>query len=300
MSVFASSLAPLLEYTKIKNAVEILVTEPGAIWVETPETGMKRYTDAALDIEYFERLGRVLANHANIVDYDQKPYLAVAIPGGHRMQLCVGQSIKLGVALSIRIWRPRRYTLENFGLSKEHVELFETAIQNKYNILISGGMFSGKTTFTNALLAKIPSSARVISVEDTPELDLTHIPNRSEFIINRLATREKIDYVEVVKAIMRLRPDRTILGELSPDNTFLLGRILNMGHGGTISTLHAENPEMAFEALTVNSELGGHPTQAANRVFRKNIHIIAQIGRDEKTYARTITDVWINDSIKAA
>ena len=161
-------------------------------------------------------------------------------------------------------------------------------------------MFSGKTTFTNALLAKIPSSARVISVEDTPELDLTHIPNRSEFIINRLATREKIDYVEVVKAIMRLRPDRTILGELSPDNTFLLGRILNMGHGGTISTLHAENPEMAFEALTVNSELGGHPTQAANRVFRKNIHIIAQIGRDEKTYARTITDVWINDSIKAA
>lgn len=288
------ALQPLMKYLTKPDVVELQVTSPGSIWVETPKTGLTLHDDPALNLEYFLRLGRILSNTSKITNYDKRPYLALSLPGGHRMQLCVGNTVKSGVAMSIRVWKPRTFHLKDYGLTADQMALFEEAIAKSHNILISGGMFSGKTTFTNALLELVPTSARVISQEDTPELDLTHIPNRTEFLVNRLATSEDIDNTEVLKAMMRLRPDRLIVGELSPDNTFLLARILNMGHGGTIATLHADSPELAFEALTLNCELAGFPTEASGRIFRKNIHLVAQIARDPKTYKRVITEIWKN------
>lgn len=297
MDLLEATMKPLIPYIEKPDVVELQVTEPGSIWVETPKDGLVCFPDPSLSLEFFHRLGRSLANTNHIVGYDKKPYLALTLPQGHRLQLCTGNTVKTGVAMSIRIWKPRTYGIADYGLTNPQIDLFKKAVIQRQNILISGGMFSGKTSFTNALLELIPPSDRVISQEDTPELDLTHIPNRTEFIVNRLSTSEDIDGVEVVKAIMRLRPDRIVVGELSPDNTFILARILNMGHGGTISTIHADTPELAFSALRLNVELDGKPTAAADQVFRTNMHLIAQIIRDPKTYKRRVVDIWQQEPV---
>jgi type IV secretory pathway ATPase VirB11/archaellum biosynthesis ATPase len=288
------TLARLAVYYNQPGIAELQVTEPGAIWVEKSNGDTERVEDEALSLEYFKRLGRMLANNLDIVGYGQKPYLALSLPGGHRLQLCVGHTVKAGVAMSIRIFQSRKFGLDAYGLTNEQLQMFRDAIHRKLNILISGGMFSGKTTLTNALIAHIPTADRVISVEDTPELDLSHLPNRTEFIVNRLATAEEIDHVEIIKAMMRLRPDRMLIGELSPDNTFMLARILNMGHGGTISTIHADSPLLAFDALIQNAELARYPTEASDKVFRQNIHLVVQVKRDPDTGKRVITDIWTN------
>lgn len=155
-------------------------------------------------------------------------------------------------------------------------------------------MFSGKTTLTNAIVALIPPTDRVISVEDTPELDFTHIANKTEFVVNRLATTEEIDYVEVLKAVTRLRPDRVPVGELNIDNTWIMARILNLGHGGAISTVHADTPELAIAAMLVNVEANGKPISAAEKIFNMRIDTIIQIARIPGTYERAVTEMWVN------
>lgn len=290
-------LAPLLAYLDDPSVVEIQANEPGILWVETVQHGLQPIEIPELTSDYYAKLGSIVANTNHATDYDRRPYVAAALPGGHRMQLCRGNSIKSGIAMSIRPWRERRYTLDDYDLSPDQLAIVQDALKTAKNILISGGMFSGKTTFTNALIELIPPTDRVISIEDTPELDLTHIPNRAEFIVQRLATNEEIDYPEVLKAVMRLRPDRTLIGELNDTNTALFGRILNMGHGGTISTIHADSPELSFAALSQNAALGGlsaEANKANNQVFRDNLALIIQLNRDPKTYKRRVTHFWKN------
>ena len=226
-------------------------------------------------------------------------------PHGYRGAIacnCVwAKTVTSGVALSIRIWRPRAFGLVDYGLGEHHRSLIETAVAERWNILVSGGMFSGKTTLTNAIIGQIPETERVISVEDTPELDFTHLENKVQFVVARLTTAENIGYNEVLGAIQRLRPDRTLIGELSDQNTALLSRLLNMGHAGTLSTLHADSPELAFSALQTNAALAGmaeYGAHAAAEVFRKNIDLIIQIER-LPNYDRVVTEVFVGHARKS-
>jgi pilus assembly protein CpaF len=291
-------LSPLLPYINEGGAVEVTVNEPGRVWIEIPGEGKKVINDPALTLGLFQRMGRVLSNRREIKNFDTTPYLAAWLPGGHRLQLCLGNSIRTGVAVSIRVWRPRAFSLVNYQLSDRHLRLVDTAIAGKWNMIVSGGMFSGKTTLTNAIIERLPLSERVISIEDTPELDLTHIEDKVQFIIDRLATSEDIDYVQVLRAVQRLRPDRTLIGELSDQNTYLLSRILNMGHGGTLATLHADSPELAFSALKTNVTLAGIAGDAADMVFRQNIDLIVQVER-LPNYERVVTDLYVSQARKA-
>ncbi|MCZ4283111.1 ATPase, T2SS/T4P/T4SS family [Kiloniella laminariae] len=290
-------LSTLRPYITDYSAVEVTVNEPGRVWLEIPGQGKKEIHDDGLSLELFQRIGRILSNRRDIKDFDKTPYLAAWLPGGHRLQLCLGNSIATGLAVSIRVWRPRAYNLSDYRLSDRHKALVHEAISGKWNIIVSGGMFSGKTTLTNAIVELLPESERVISIEDTPELDLNHVPDKVQFIIDRLATSEDIDYIQVLRAVQRLRPDRTLIGELSDQNTYLLSRILNMGHGGTLTTLHADSPELAFSALKTNVTLAGIAGDVADTVFRQNIDLIIQIER-LPNYDRVVTDVYVSAARK--
>ena len=291
-------LEPLLPYIEKSGAVEVTVNDPCRVRLEIPGQEKRSVEDPKLTLEYFQRLGRVLSNRRDIRDFERTPFLAAWLPGGHRLQLCLGNSVTSGVAASVRVWRPRAFSLADYRLSARRLGLIDTAIAGKWNILVCGGMFSGKTTLTNALIERLPVCERVISIEDTPELDLSHIGDRVQFIVDRLATTEDIDYVQVLRAVMRLRPDRTLIGELSDQNTYLLSRILNMGHGGTIATLHADSPELAFAALKTNITLAGIQGDAADSVFRHNIDLIVQVER-LPNYDRVVTDLYVSPARKA-
>lgn len=282
----------LQPYLRRRGVVELQVNEPGFIWVEIDGKTAVREKAPDLTLEYFQGLGRVLSNKEGIADFFARPHLAVALPGGHRLQLCLGRSVKSGIAMSIRVWRPRRFELGDFDMPPGAAGLIRAAIAEKWNVIVSGGTFSGKTQFLNACLAHVPGVDRVITIEDAPELDISHVANKCEFIVNRLERDEQIGYSAVIDACTRLRPDRIICGELSIDNAHTVLRFLNSGHGGFWTTVHANSPELALHAICRNIQLAGHATEGVDDFFRATIDVVLQVGRVRGTSRRRVLDIW--------
>ncbi|RED44113.1 ATPase, T2SS/T4P/T4SS family [Aestuariispira insulae] len=289
----SNALQRLYHYISMPNAVEVQVNRAGQVIVETPEEGFTYYEDPEMTLDYLWSLGRTLSAALDIVEFESKPSLATTLPGGHRLQLDLGGWLENGVNVSIRVWRPRVYTLKDYRLSQKKIKVLKAAILGKWNILVSGGMFSGKTTLTNALIELIPDGQRTLTVENARELDLSHLKNKNSYIVNRLATAEKITHLDAMKSVQRSRPDRTLIGELEDENAHLLARILNMGHGGTLATIHAESPDLAFTALHQLIEMAGMPAEASVGVFRRTIDIVIQVDR-LPNYKRRVTEIWIN------
>jgi type IV secretion system protein VirB11 len=129
--------------------------------------------------------------------------------------------------------------------------LLRQAVRQRKNILISGGTSTGKTTFLNALLREVPTSERLILIEDTPELQISHAN-----AIGLLATRGSLGEADVsaedlLIASLRMRPDRIILGEMRGKEAMTFLRAVNTGHPGSLSTIHADSPERAIDQLAL-------------------------------------------------
>lgn len=133
--------------------------------------------------------------------------------------------------------------LELESLSEEEAEFLKKAVQAGYSILVAGGTGSGKTTFLNVLAGHIPQDERVIVIEDTAELQIRNVPN-----LVRLETRDggaedcrEISMRDLIKAALRMRPTRLIIGEVRGAEAFELLTCLNTGHDGSLSTCHANS-----------------------------------------------------------
>src|SRR5690606_19074788 len=123
----------------------------------------------------------------------------------------------------------------------------QEAVRNRRNVLISGGTSTGKTTFLNALLREIPAAERLVLIEDTPELDMTHA-NAVGLLAARSALGEAaVKPEDLLMAALRLRPVRIILGELRGAEAFTFLRAVNTGHPGSMTTTHADDPARAVE-----------------------------------------------------
>lgn len=288
-----NALQPFRPYLTRPGVVEIRANEPGKIWLEIPGTGSFSEDVPGITLEVYKALARAIAHGKNVVDFWNKPYLATSMPGGHRLQLCLGQSVETGVAMSIRMFTPRRYTLDDYQIPTAWRAEMLAALLAKKNIVISGGTFSGKTQFANACLASIPEKDRIISVQDTVELDLLRFKDKVSFIVDRLVTQEAVNYQTVIDAVTRLRPDRVIVGELNMENTWIMLRLLNTGHGGLLTTVHANDPELAFDAITENVLLTKDIDHAVlDRAFRRRIDMIVQIERVPDTYIRRVCAIF--------
>ena len=285
-------LKPLDKYMSRRGLVELRANQPGELWLEIDGEGSKAVKTPELDTDFWEGLARALSNELNILDFWKKPYLRASLPGGHRLQLVMGRTVASGLGVSIRIKRSIDRTLEDFGATSDQAERIAAAVKAKKNILVSGGMFSGKTTLLRVIAQMLPRGDRLVTVEDNPELDPDHMPDRVEFIVNPLGTDEDISYKDVLDALTRLRPDRIWVGELNLANTWILLRVLNLGHGGLGGTIHANSPRMALRACVQNCEFAGYPAAAARAAFADTLDMIIQVHRIEGTYRRQITDIW--------
>jgi len=146
---------------------------------------------------------------------------------------------------------------------------------------VSGGTSSGKTTFFNSLITHIPQETRIIAIEDTQELRIDQ-PNVVRIIKSKTGTDiAKVTYEDIINSCMRMRPDRLLLGELDIGNTAPFLRLLNTGHGGSMSTLHADGPNQALEALELNARLAGLEGPV-DRFARSGIDIIVHIKRESR------------------
>lgn len=161
--------------------------------------------------------------------------------------------------------------------------MVRAAIEHNENILISGGTSTGKTTLLNALAAFLPANDRVVLIEDTAELQIDR-PNLVRFEARReQAGLPAVTIRELLRATLRHRPDRIIVGEVRGGEAFDLLQALNTGHSGTLSTIHANSAEQAlarFSSCVVQSgvEL---PYQAVRHQIADAIHLVLHLGRSQ-------------------
>ena len=270
-----SFLAPLASILARNDVTDVFINRPGEVWIESLGGGIVTEQIETLDEAMLSRLSRQIAA-ANAQGINRKqPLLAASLPDGSRVQVVAPPATRAGHVMAIRrhvasnmslsdwedgdafgqmkagagaIDRERQYRTLDGG---EAVTFLRKAVLGKRNVLISGGTSTGKTTFLNGLLAEIPHDERLILIEDTEELQLTH-----RNAVGMLAARGQMGEADVsaedlLIAALRMRPDRIILGELRGSEAFTFLRAVNTGHPGSITTIHADTPQRAIEQLAL-------------------------------------------------
>jgi pilus assembly protein CpaF len=159
-----------------------------------------------------------------------------------------------GVTLTIRKFNAKHYGIEELirigTITQELAEFLRKAVVGRQNILISGGTGSGKTTLLNILASFIPEHERILVIEDTAEIQI-NTPNLVRFEARReQAGLPAVTIRDLLKASLRHRPDRILLGEIRGAEAFDLLQLLNTGHSGTISTVHANSAQQALSRFT--------------------------------------------------
>jgi pilus assembly protein CpaF len=177
---------------------------------------------------------------------ETNPILNARLPDGSRVAAML-PPVTEGIVLTVRKFRPNWFTLAelvaNATLSSSLCDELHEAVERRQNILISGPTGSGKTTLVKALLDLIPAHERVLLIEDTAELPLDR-PNSVRF-----TAREGVSIRDLLKASLRHRPDRIVVGEVRDGAAYDLLQALNTGHAGSISTLHASSATHALNRL---------------------------------------------------
>jgi type IV secretion system protein VirB11 len=271
------------------DVTDIYVNREQEIWVETLGGAIETHPCAALTEPVLARLSRQIAAASSQGISREHPLLAATLPDGSRVQIAAPPATRHGHALAIRRHIAAPLSIDDYAaegafeeastaradLERGHEllpvppaeipEVLRGAVRSKRNLLISGGTSSGKTTFLNALLREIPPSERLILIEDTPELELTH-PNSVGLLAARSALGEaEVSAEDLLMAALRMRPDRIILGELRGPEAFTFLRAVNTGHPGSMTTIHADNPERAVEQLALLV------LQAGSRLAREDV-----------------------------
>jgi pilus assembly protein CpaF len=185
---------------------------------------------------------------------DERPRLDARLPDGSRIHVVLPPVARKGTTISIRKFFKDRLTIDGlfrFGsLSREMARLIEAIILSKLNVLVAGGTGSGKTTLLNVLSSFIPDEERILTIEDSAELQLSqsHLVSFESRPPDKFG-KGAVDMGDLLHSSLRLRPDRIIVGEVRGGEAFHLMQALNTGHAGSLSTVHANSPTDTLRRL---------------------------------------------------
>ncbi|MEI8055048.1 MAG: P-type conjugative transfer ATPase TrbB [bacterium] len=241
---FGSDIAALLENPDV---IEIMLNPDGKLWAEEYGKG-KYFTDIVFNPKQSANIIKLIAAyHQEIADYEH-PEVACELPESRSRFQGWLPPVVVAPTFTIRKRAVRIFTLDNYvadgSLTEEQATQLRTAIKERKNILVAGGTGSGKTTFVNALLYELKDCKdRVIVLEDLPELQVTVAD-----CVKLMATSE-ISMRDLVKGVLRMRPDRIIIGEVRDGSALELLKAWNTGHPGGICTIHANSPEATISRL---------------------------------------------------
>lgn len=308
-----SYLAPFEAWLAADDVTEILVNQPHEVWVERMGADeMECYDAPAIDAQLLERLAQQVARISHQGINRESPLLAAILPGGARIQIVLPPATRGSVAIAIRKHVLHDMTVDGYLaqcrtgslnetrselslsalLAKGDVSTFlKKAVEARKTILLSGGTSSGKTTLLNALLKEIPQNERVIAIEDTPEIKLGRNNSIGLVAVSGDQGEARVTIEELMRASLRMRPDRLIVGELRGAETVTFLRAINTGHPGSISTIHASTTEGAFEQLALmcmQADLGLSRNDTIDYA-RSMVDIIVQL--DRKNGQRSIADI---------
>ena len=236
----------LQELVDNPSVTEIMVNGPGDVFVETGGR-IRRWDKSFESKEQLTDLILQIVGRVNRIVNTSSPIADARLSDGSRVHVVLEPVALNGPILTIRKF-PEPITmkrlLEYGSVSGEAAELLRMLVSARYNIFVSGGTGAGKTTFLNALSEFIPPEERVITIEDSAELKLSHIEN-----LVRLETRDAnaegegaIGIGMLIRAALRMRPDRIVIGEVRGKEAFDLLQAINTGHDGSFSTGHGNIP----------------------------------------------------------
>ena len=216
---------------------------------------------------------------------ESKPILDSRLPDGSRVAAVIPPCSLGGVTLTIRKFNTRQFEMEDLiragTLDRALANRLEDCVLTRKNILISGGTGSGKTTLASILGKFIPPDERILVIEDTAEIQL-----RQENLVRFEARREQngipaVAIRDLLKAALRHRPDRIILGEIRGGEAFDLLQLLNTGHSGTLSTIHANSAKQGLARFTSCVLQSGIelPYRAIKTNIADSLNVIVQVER---------------------
>lgn len=245
-----------------------------------------------------------IAAGANRVVNEASPIADTRLADGSRVNIVLPPASLDGPAVTIRKFSKVPYTMERLmelgAITEEAGNYMELAVKQKKNIFISGGTGSGKTTFLNALSAYIPSTERVITIEDAAELQIQSIPNLVRLEV-RKANSEGCSAVSVrdlIKTALRMRPSRIIVGEVRGAEALDMLQAMNTGHEGSLSTGHANSAEDMLSRLETMVLQGSDiPLYAVRKQIASAIDIFVQLAR-RSDGSRGVVQICENDGLQ--
>lgn len=280
-----TGLGPLEVLIKDDSIADILINGPESIYVE--QNGILQKTDIQFSDE--SHLLRILQKIVSMVGRridEMNPYVDARLPDGSRLNAMIWPIAVDGTIVSIRKFRKDSLSIEQlvaFGALSENMAAFlRAAVSCRLNIIISGGTGSGKTTLLNALSAFISPRERVLTVEDTAELNLQqdHVC-RMESRPPNIEGRGEVTQRDCLRNALRMRPDRIIVGETRGDEVIDMLQAMNTGHDGSMTTIHANSARDAASRLENMIALAGFdmPLDALRRQIASAVNLVVQISR---------------------
>ena len=236
-------LAELLEEKSIN---EIMVNGADKIYVEKDKKLLK-VDDAFTSEEELEEIIRMLAADVHREVNEANPIVDARLPSGYRVNGVLKTVALNGPILTIRKFREHEIEMSELieygSITRECADTLYALVRAGYNIFISGGTSSGKTTFLNALTASIAENERVITIEDSAELVISHIENRVQLECRSANSIGKgaVSMEQLIKTSLRMRPDRIIVGEVRGREVIDMIQAMNTGHDGSMSTGHGNS-----------------------------------------------------------
>jgi pilus assembly protein CpaF len=288
-SVFEDSIAtflgPITGFLADDTVSEVMINGPQEIFIE--RRGVIEKTDARFRDE--QALVAAVRNIAQFVGRsidEDNPVLDARLPDGSRICAVLPPCSRKGTTLSIRKFskgNPSFVDLINRGsITKEAARFLDVCIFLAKNTIISGGTGSGKTTLLNVLGSRIPNNQRVLIIEDSSELKIQ--TDHVVFFETKHGDEQgngAVTIRDLIKAALRLRPDRIVVGEVRGPEALDLISAMNTGHGGSMGTAHANTPYDALVRLETLAMMGDSnvPPAAIRRQIAAAIHIVVQIKR---------------------
>ncbi len=281
------------------KVTEIMVNGFDRIFVERGGI-VSRYPKSFTSREKLEDVVQQIVGKCNRIINESSPIVDARLENGSRVNVVVEPACIGGPVLTIRRFPDSPITMERLiamgSITQEAAGFLEELVKSGYSILIGGGTSAGKTTFLNALSHYIPGDERIITIEDTAELQIQGIENlvRLEARSANMEGGRQITIRELIKTALRMRPNRIIVGEVRQEEAIDLLQAWNTGHDGSIGTLHANSTADMISRLETMVLMGMQlPLEAIRRQIASGVDIMVHLGRrkDKKRRVLEISEV---------
>ncbi|MGK7664476.1 MULTISPECIES: ATPase, T2SS/T4P/T4SS family [unclassified Marinovum] len=299
------------------DVIEICINPDGTCWGEFQGDHFMRALDQRLSVTELRDLGNQIASSANTTMSKDKPIVSVSITYRDRpirAQVVTPPAVLAGMSISLRFFsslpldqielrflygeerkleelrQEKNRALREVVAAGDIYDAIRFCVENKLNMIVSGGTSTGKTVAARKILSYVPGEERIVTIEEAAEL-LPAQPNAVTLIANRDAEFQSADVL--LTATLRMRPDRIILGEVRGKEAMTFLEAINTGHGGSMTTLHAETPQLAVQRLAIAALKTEIPMTYQDMVkyIESSIDVIIQAGREDGQ--RGITEFYL-------